>query len=102
MADPLLQRLWSLVRQVQGNLDGKTIRSGTDTVTFTASQSSATKTITHGLPSTPTAIVMTTGTGTAGITLNYHTVTATTFGVSGFSAPGALTGTYPFSWVAFA
>lgn len=45
-----------LIRQLQGALDGKSIRIGTATLTYTASATSAATTIPHGLGTTPTHI----------------------------------------------
>jgi hypothetical protein len=57
---PWAQRLWSLIRQLQGALDGKTIRSGTATLTWPGgSQTTSVATVTHGLPATPTEVVAT-------------------------------------------
>jgi hypothetical protein len=45
-----------LIRQLQGALNGQTIRAGSVAVTFSASDTSDTETVTHGLGVTPVSI----------------------------------------------
>jgi hypothetical protein len=49
-----LQRLGSLIRQLQGALGGRSIATGSSSSVFTASASAADVTIAHGLPNAPT------------------------------------------------
>lgn len=87
-----------LVRQLQGGMG----TSGTDTVTFTASVDSATKTVTHGLRRTPTQVLVTAGSpGTGWTTFFVQNITATTFDVQGHDVDGvARTGAGTFHWLA--
>lgn len=47
-----------LIRQLQGMLGGKSIRGGSATATFTAAPISAQVTIPHGLPTTPSEVLL--------------------------------------------
>jgi hypothetical protein len=47
----VIDTAFTLIRQLQGAIGGKTIRSGTETLTFSASTDSGAVTVTHGLPS---------------------------------------------------
>jgi hypothetical protein len=55
MADPIAQ-IQTLIRQLQGALGGKSFRSGTAGCVFTASAVSATATVAHGLPRSPSSV----------------------------------------------
>lgn len=55
-----LDRLWSLVRQLQGALDGKSKKSGTVVCTWPGgSQITNVPTVTHGLGKTPETVQLT-------------------------------------------
>jgi len=57
---PWAERLWSLIRQLQGAMDGKANRSGSDTVTWSGSSTfSSAKSITHGLGKAPSEVQIT-------------------------------------------
>jgi hypothetical protein len=96
----VVDTLRSLVLDTGGQSLG--IRVGVSTgVVFTASTSSATKTVTHGLGRTPVVAFAIDNSAVAagsGITLSTGALTSTTFGVVGFF-PSALTTTIPFYWV---
>jgi hypothetical protein len=92
--------LRSLVIDTGGQSIG--IRVGVSTgVVFTASTSSATKTVTHGLGRTPVVAFAIDNSAIAagsGVTMSTGALTSTTFGAVGFF-PSALTTTIPFYWV---
>lgn len=96
-------RLGSLIRQLQGALGGKTIKVGTDTVTFTAATNSAAKTVTHGLGTTPVAITAF-GIGDTGVLGIFYdcinTPGSTSFDIVGYRPAGAISGTKTFTWIA--
>jgi hypothetical protein len=46
-----------LIRQLQGALDGKSVRVGTATLTYTAAAVSAAATVNHGLGVTPDFVI---------------------------------------------
>lgn len=95
-----LQRAFSLIRQVQGALDGQAIRSGVAVVTFSASTSSAATTVQHGLDTAPTSIQLTCeSTGDARAT--YSAVDADSFDVKAHVSL-ATTGNANVSWTATA
>lgn len=79
---------------------GRKADRGTNTVTFTAANFSANKTIAHGLSVAPVVVLAIDQ--TAGNALYYRTnnYTATTFDVLGSSPFGPLTATVPFGWLA--
>jgi hypothetical protein len=92
-----------LIGQLQGALGGKTIRVGTDTMTWTASTDAGPKTIAHGLGRAPVVVFVTNGDtvgsypGIAAFTV--LNVSATTFDTYGRTA-GAITGTKAIFWLA--
>lgn len=95
-----LKRLGALIRQLQGALDGKATKVGTDSVTFTAAVNSAAKTVTHGLGTTPSSVQANGAGGVQGVFYEVSTITATTFDVVGFHPAGAISATYAFTWAA--
>jgi hypothetical protein len=115
LPDPDIQMgPWESVREgVQRNLDalasaivgtgGKSLeyRSGIDTVTFSASNASATTVVSHGLGRIPNSVVATSAAG-FGIYLQTFTWTATTFTAQGAYPFGPLSGSYTFAWMASA
>lgn len=89
--------LWGNDLLVLGAL-GRGMRLGTDSVTFTASATSATTAVSHGLGSTPTAVF----TQWIDANIDGHAVTspdATTFSVTARYV-SAVTGTSFFYWLA--
>jgi hypothetical protein len=100
----VIDRAFTLIRQLQGALDGKTIRAGSDTLTFAASTNSGTITVTHGLGATPGQVVATAKNAPAfGNIPVCHTAnyTDTTFQMNG-ETKSAFTGSVAVSWVAIA
>lgn len=84
---------------LEAELDGKTWRAGSDTVTFTAAATSATKVVTHGLGSSPAAVTLT----SRNVGVEYITTarSSTTFTVQGYTTPGNnISATDTFDWVA--
>ena len=75
---------------------------GSNSVAFTASQTSAVKTVTHGLGTTPTAVLLTAN-GTGGPTLvvmQAFSIGATTFQMQGSFVSGTGTATVTVGWLA--
>jgi len=96
-----IQRAFTLIRQLQGALDGKTIRVGTGTLVFTASTDSADATITHGLGTMPTTVLACAASApnfTDIPSFNAHTLGATTFLMNGRKA-AASTVNVTFYWL---
>jgi hypothetical protein len=90
------------VTQLQGELfdalDGKAVRGGSDEVTFSGANSSAVKTVPHGLGAVPAAAVVTSGEGTG---VNFQvTKDATNIYVQGDYPYGTLSQTITFDWIA--
>lgn len=79
---------------------GRATQSGRATVVFAAAQS-ATLAVTFPVPypagSTPNVTVNHVGSGAMGA--NPDAITNTGFTISAFYNPGALTGTFPFTWI---
>lgn len=99
---PWAQRIWSLVRQLQTALAGRTIRSGTATLTFSASTNSTGTVVTHGLGKVPTEVVATSLSAPAfGRIPNCTTTTYTdtTFTLNG-EVKTAFSGTADVCWIA--
>jgi hypothetical protein len=91
-----------LVRQLQGALDGKSIRCGSGTLTFPGGSTFTNETlVTHNLGTTPDAVLIT---GTFGATMvSVNNIGATTFDalgrtIDGSTPPAATSGT--FWWLA--
>jgi hypothetical protein len=99
-----LDRLWPLIRQLQGALDGRTIRSGTETLTWSASANSGTVTVTHGLPAAPTEVTATSK-GAPGFgnipNCNVFAISDTTFALNA-EVKTAFSGSVTVSWIAVA
>lgn len=87
-----LSRLFALITGVNG---------GQVTVTFSGATASNTVTVAHGLGRVPKAVV---ATSSAGFGVVYHVtaITSTSFDITGFYPPGALTGAFTASWIAVA
>lgn len=97
-----VQDNFDVVADAVANFGGKSIeiRFGTGFVTFTASATSATKLVNHGLGRLP-VVVLATEVGTAnGILYPTTAYTATQFQIVGGAAFGALTGNTNFGWIA--
>lgn len=96
------ERLATLIRQLQGMLGGKSVRSGQSTLTFTAAVTSNTVSVTHGLRKVPTEVVATSFNAPA--FGNIPTCNAFGYGATSFSLNGevktAFTGTVVVSWIA--
>lgn len=94
-----LEKLASLIRQLQGAMDGRSMKVGTGTATWTAAVSSANVVVNHGLSAAPTVVV----TGTRDDLFGYAVTarTATTFTVKGFTTHNAAVSTSrTFDWIA--
>lgn len=76
------------------------VRFGTNTVTFTASASSAGTAVTHGLSRTPKFLNCNQAVSTSVLIFGASSVGASTFTASAFSVAGAITGTFTFYWLA--
>lgn len=79
-----LDRLWSLIRQLQGAMGGKSERSGSSTLTFTASNLSDVPTITHGLGFEPTEVFVSTSSRVVHAGYVAGSADDTTFQVAGY------------------
>jgi hypothetical protein len=76
------------------------IAFGVGSMSFSAS-SSASKTITHGLGTTPTVVLVTGKTGSFQMLFNADTYGSTTFRAWGYWTPGStVTTTQEFAWIA--
>jgi len=76
-----LERAFTLIRQLQGAMEGKTNRSGASNVTYPgASTFSNTKSVTHGLGKAPSEVQVTPY-GTRWATVNLMSVDASQFTV---------------------
>jgi hypothetical protein len=101
-----LDRLASLIRQLQGALDGKAIQTGTVTFTFTASTFSAVQTVSHGLGRTPVAVFVASwwlpGVADGFSPVKSTTFSGTTFECYGAAGPGyaAFTNSVTTTWIA--
>lgn len=97
-----LKRLWSLIRQVQGALGGRTVRSGSTTITFTASNLSDVPTVTHDLGGTPSEVIVSTNSRVIHAASVSGSIDATSFQVAGYHLTLATpTTTCTVYWVAF-
>jgi hypothetical protein len=98
ISDRNFQKLRSLVLDTGGITAG--IRIGTDAVTFTASTTSATKTVTHGLGKIPTFVGLQAVDSSGAITVRPVAGASnnTTFDAIGRCA-SAVTGAATFYWV---
>lgn len=104
MTDPDINRLSSLIRQLQGMLGGKTVRVGVGNLTWPGAVSLSNQlTVPHGLGHVPIAVFVTVKTSGQGEVVAAHAnADATNMfiqaqWVAGF-APGA-GGTLPVSWM---
>lgn len=78
------------------------VRFGTDTVVYTAANSSAAKTISHGLGTAPIAVFCQMTSPVVNSIFYIDSVSATTFVTRGHETTNAaVTGSQPFYWVAF-
>jgi hypothetical protein len=103
VADGTVNRIGSLIRQLQGALAGKAFRSGTGTLTWPgASGFTNTVTIAHGLDTTPTGATATASLlpGSPPCIVHYVSMDATNVQWRGYcpdSTPAAAT-TKTFTW----
>jgi hypothetical protein len=98
-----LKKAFTLIRQLQDAINGKTVRSGSNTVTFTASGVSSTRTVTHELGATPASIQLTDidSSGRVVSRVVNGSVNDTTFQVVARSDDeSAISGTATFYWSA--
>jgi hypothetical protein len=95
VADAVTNRIFSLIRQLQVALDGKSKKSGTVTLTWPGgNQATNAPTVTHGLGKTPETVQLTViSTPVAAFSLA-NAVGATTFALAAYTplaAPAAAT-----------
>lgn len=104
--DPELQRNLDELKGRTIDTGGKSVRLrfGTGTLVYTASQQSATLTVTHGLGTTPVNVQLTpssAGLGLFAVDLIDGSKTSTTFQVAGYIVNGgAVTVNESFDWLA--
>jgi hypothetical protein len=100
--DAVQRNFDSLATQGGVATGGRTVevRFGGGTATFTASNSSATVVVPHGLGRTPSSVIVCSSAG-FGIFYQSFTWTTTTFTAQGAYPFGPLSGAYTFSWIAF-
>lgn len=94
-------------RPIQGNFDfllnllgSKNWRSGSDTLTFSASTQSTNKVVTHGLGAEPTAVLAVARGAVGNVFCLITAKSSTTFTVVGIDKDTARTGTETFYWIA--
>lgn len=76
-----------LIRQLQGAVGGKTVRSGSDAVSWPGgSRLTNATTVQHGLSSSPTSILL--GSSSINTHLAYSNVTTSSFDVTGNTIDG--------------
>lgn len=83
---------------VEAALNGKKVRSGTATVTFSTAQTSAATNVAHGLGTTPASVVCTSQ--NVALMITADTYGGTTFRATGYYVPGTLNSTFTFAWIA--
>ena len=92
----LQREVASLQREVR---EGRRWNAGQDVLAFTGAAFSNIKTLPHGLPGSPRAVVVT-SIGSPDVDFSVQGWTATTFDVRGYYGPGT-SGNYGFTWAAF-
>lgn len=96
VSDRNFQALMRLVLDTGGQSVGA--RFGSNAVTFTASATSNTVGVTHGLGRLPVACFVSVGTAN-NLRVGWSSLSSTGFNVTGHSAIGAVSGDLTFSWL---
>jgi hypothetical protein len=91
---------WLLKRFLDTGGRSGSIRFGTAVVTFSAADTSDTETVTHGLGTTPVAVVVSANIFSPGIFAVTQSVGATTFQTRAITRSGTHTGDVTIFWIA--